>query len=240
MPYRQFRTHLRRLITSPILGEDPGYQRPDGDEQGPANRELRKSKAFDTFVSDEFCMAMYTLSQEHRQLEIERHKVLQIARRMRPAIQRYRSATQYLKSCAQKVGDCDRKYCDLIDSKSARELNSVRCLLENLADAVEQRGRLLVSNIHPAKRKYHDTPSDWILLFNLHNYPLERLNEKAVDQWFYVCANRVIQEFIKRKSLPKISDMTRFKIIAAVCSVAINVNVGPGAIKEYFDEHPQS
>ena len=238
MSLQQFKAKFSELIATPTLGEPQGYQqRSDKKRQSPASKELSKTKLLEVLKGNEFCGMVYRLSQAYRRLERERVRVPQVSTRLRPAIQRYRTSARYLKHCAQMLAGCDKKCYDLIDFKSMQELNSAQDLLQVLANKFEQRSTVLVSNIHPKNRRKHHSPSDWDLLFNLYDYPLKTLCRKAPDQWFVIKVSFVLHEFIKRKNLPKISDLTKFKVISVICSAAINLNVGHSAIKQFFFEH---
>lgn len=72
----------------------------------------------------------------------------------------------------------------------------------------------------------------------MYAYPLDNLGKKAPDQWFIGRVDYVLHEFIKSRNLPNMTDTTRFKVIAAICSAAINVNVTHSAVKQFFIDHP--
>jgi hypothetical protein len=236
--FKRFRTKFTDAISSPALGEPPRYkQRADENGQSPASKELRETKLLGGLLSENFCRTIYRLSQRYQQLEAARQEVPQISRRMRPAIEQYRLAVNHLRRCAQDLEKFEKKYGSLIENQAMHKIASVRVLMEDVTYELESRSKILVSNVHQKHRKKHYEPSEWDLLFTLHNYPLEKITSKAPDQWFLTNANVALAELVKRKRL-RVSDMTRFKVLSAICGSAISCATEATAIKQFFLDHP--
>jgi hypothetical protein len=233
--FQEFRTRFLELITSPALGEPPRF---DPAKRSAASKELSRTKLLDQLRSTDFCEKMYALSQTCWGLEAERKKALQVSRRMRPAIHRYRSGTRRLESCARKLAEFDEMYRGFIDQTLSQKIRSAVALIEIVAGELDRRRGVLVSNLHPKHRRDKDESSEWELLFKLYDYDLEKVGVKATDLWFWKSVNDAILEFIKGHKAANLSAMTRFKLIAAISEAADHGRVPPTTIKQFLVTHP--
>jgi hypothetical protein len=233
--FQLFKAKFRELITSPRFGD---LRRSDPNSESAARKELRRrTELLDMLESGEFCHRVYRLSEECQRLESERVKVPQVARRMRPAIHRYRDATRRLESCARRLAEFDEKYRGLVDPRVWQKIGSAVALIEGVADELGRRRKVLVSNVHPKHRTGKDDECEWELLFKEYNYDLEKLGVKATDQWFWSNVNDALIESVKQHKAGRLSAMTRVKVIAAISEAAGRGRVQPAAIKQFFFEH---
>lgn len=229
-PFKAFRAKFARLISDPTFGEPRHAPK---DKVSAAGRELHRTGLVHKLASTEFCKSLYALYQESLRLEREREKVFLARRRLRPLIRRYVNLKRRLENCASKLSDVlDAKNSAIIDGRISQKVSAAISLVREVAGEIDQRTRILVSNLHPRHRKEKDEPSNWVLLFREYRYDLEKLGVKAEDRWFLVAVNRALLEFLERQNL-SISAMTRFKVIAAISTAAGN-EVEPSAVKQFF------
>jgi hypothetical protein len=155
---------------------------------------------------------------------------------MRPAILRYYRATKRLEKCAQELSELRKKEQNLLNYTIDYKITSAIALISEVESELRQRTGVLVSNVHPKLRRHYDVASDWQLLVKDCDYDLEKYGIKAADQWFLLEVNRTLLEFTKNNKIASISDMTRFKLIAAVSEAGGPGKVEPTAIKQFFVE----
>jgi hypothetical protein len=233
--FQSFKAKFRKSVTSRTFGEPP---RSHLNKESAASKELRRIELLDVLKGDEFCKKMYDLSQECWRLETERKKVLEVARRMRPAIHRYRSATRRLESCARKLAEFGEMYRGFIDQTTSQKIRSAVALIDIVAGELDRRRGVLVSNLHSKHRRDKNEPSKWELLFKFYNYNLKKVGVKATDLWFWTSMNGALLEFSEDYKSGSLSAMTRFKLIAAISEAAGHSQGEPSAIKQFFAGNP--
>lgn len=83
-------------------------------------------------------------------------------------------------------------------------------------------------------RRKGDKPSDWELLLKDVDYDLEKISGKAVEQWFYEQVDQKLTSFVPPKRSYKLTQMTRMKLVSAICYASGIGPVEPTTVKEYF------
>ena len=199
--------------------------------------ELRKIDFLSFLQSRDFLRDIYQLVQEHARLESEKPKVAEVAGKARLIVGRYRNAQKRLRRTEQELKEFEEKYGDLIESPLKYHIDSAVDNIRIIEELMAQRAKTWVSKVHSKSRKPKGKPSKWEVLLKGYDYELKSLHLLASDHWLWQVLNRTLDSFVARSG-KKLSDMTRFKLISAICQAAGISHVGATTIKEYLLKNP--
>jgi hypothetical protein len=170
---------------------------------------------------------------ERERLESERQRVPAFEKEIRPNILDGRRAQGRLATAAKRLrDDFPPRYQSLLGDELKRRLGLIIEQLEDIGAVLHQREKLQVSRIHPAARRKGDKPSNWDLLLKDVDYDLEKISLKASEQWFYEQVDRQLTGIVPPKRECKLTQMTRVKLISAMCDASGIGRVEPTTIKE--------
>jgi hypothetical protein len=239
LKFNTFRNEFLGLISSRHFGEPPHHMnRKTNREEGAAYKELKKTGLSLRLHKVAFLLSLHQIVEEHGRLEAEQAKVREVARKIRPLVGRYRYAQKRLERIKRDLEECDSKYVDLLDFQLRDHILSAVQNVDDAKGVIRRRERLEVSKVHPTLRKKKDD-GDWESLFKGYDYGLETLHVRAADQWLWRELSHLFESY-KEDNSRRLSAMTMFKLISAVCKAAGIGTFEPTAIKEYLYKHPET
>jgi hypothetical protein len=174
---------------------------------------------------------------EHARLEAENLKVRAVARTARPIVVDYRYARQRLERIKRELEEFNSMYGKLFEPSLNEHIHSALEHLDAFRCLIANRERLWISKIHIELRKPKDEASKCEPLLKGYDYELDSLYVRATDQWLWRALYDYIGQF-KGSRGKGLSDMTRFKLISAVCNAAAIGTFEPTAIKQYLLTNP--
>jgi hypothetical protein len=234
--FETFRDKFLQLISSPHFGDPPHHQqRKTNLKESVAYRELRKTDLSLQLCSATFLHAFHQLIREHARLETEKQKVRDAASTARAIMGRYRYAQKRLKRIKRELEEFAAKYGDLMEPQIKQPVYSVLQQIETVGATLREREKVRVSWIYPKLRSKKDETSkrDALIILKDYDYDLESLNSRAADQWLWQAVYHQLG-LLKGNPRRSLSDMTKFKLISAVCEAAGIYPFQPTAIKEYL------
>jgi hypothetical protein len=174
---------------------------------------------------------------ERARLEAEKPKVHHVARTARPIVRDYRYAQKRLERIKRELEEFNSRYDKLFEPQLKEHIHSAIEHVDVFKCLIADREKLWISRVHTKLRKPRDIPSKWDPLLKGYEYELDSLHARAADQWLW----RVLYYYLGQldgSTGKQLSDMTRFKLISAVCNAAGIGRVEPTAIKEYLRNNP--
>jgi len=235
--FETFRNTFLRLISSPHFGEPREYQPRDANSTSPAYRELQKTGLLSSLRSVDFLLGLHQAVGDHARLEAEKPKVRQVARTARPIVGDYRYAQQRLERIKRELEEFNSKYGKLFEHQVNEHIHSALEHVDVFKCLIADREKRWISRVHTKLRKPKDVPSKWDPLLKDYEYELDSLHVRAADHWLWRVLYHRLGQFNGSTS-KQLSDMTRFKLISAVCEAAGIGRVEPTAIKEYLRNNP--
>jgi len=203
--------------------------------KSPVNRELQRTGVSGLLHKKSFLGNIYRLVIERERLESERQRVPVFEKRIRPNILDGRRAQGRLATVAKRLrNDFLTRYQSLLGDDLRRKVDLIIEQIEDIGSVLRQREKLQISRIHPVTRRKDDKPSNWELLLKDVDYDLAQISEKAVDQWFYEQVDRKLTSLVLPKREHRLTQMTRLKLISAICNASGIGQVEPTSIKEPF------
>jgi hypothetical protein len=88
------------------------------------------------------------------------------------------------------------------------------------------------SELHPAESDGYKK-SKWELWIREFNYDLDTLKQKAPDQWLVRKLDTALKKLFSRAQ-NRVPEMTRYRVIAALCRAGGIKMIEPSAIKQFF------
>jgi hypothetical protein len=202
--------------------------------KSPASRELQRMGVSDVLHKKSFLRKIYRLVIERERLESERHRVPVFEKEIRPNILEGRRAQRRLATTAKILReDILLRYKSLLGMELRGRIGLIIEQIEDIGFVLQRREKLQVSRIHPVTRRKGDEPN-WKLLLKDVDYDLDKISVKAVEQWFYTKVDQELTSFVPPKRGCKLTQMTRLKLISAICEASGIGRVEPTTIKEFL------
>jgi len=237
--FDDFRGQFLRLLASPDFGEKPYAVM--GKQKGAAAKEIARTGIVAMLSSATFLGSSHQALKERIRLVNEQGNVHRAARDAGKKIERLRHAQQTIGALQRKIRAIDESLSEIV-------AETVRQHFDNAYDQLERANCRLLgvekrfgSSIHPEERGEHDKKAldknkyklGWQPLSRPFDYDLETLRKKAPEQWLTETLNLKLKHIFRRASTT-VSDITRYKIIAAVIRSGGLDPISPETIKEYF------
>jgi hypothetical protein len=169
----------------------------------------------------------------HARLEAEKPKVQQVARTARPIINDFRYAQQRLERIKHDLEELNGKYPRLWEPQLNEHIHTALEHVEAFKCLIADKEKLWISRVHTKLRKPKDVPSKWDSFLKGYDYELDSLHAKAADQWFWREVNRQLG-LVRGRHGGRLSNTTKFKLIAAICAAADIGTFEPTTIKEFL------
>jgi hypothetical protein len=210
------------------------------DVLSPGAKELQTSGAIAVLRAPSLLHRFHRLLRECERLIKEQDKVRRTSRSASQLITKLRNARKTLKTLQKSVLRTDGQLEKLMGWKFRDHLYAACKQLELAADLVEELEKTQASTIHPADRRAHDKrepkskyqTSAWKQLIKPYDYDLESLKKKAPQQWLVEALNSALAARFRGDL--ELSDLTRYRIITALCQAGGLDPIQALTIKEYF------
>jgi hypothetical protein len=234
--FQGFCKRFVELIDSPTFGESRESEPLNSNHRkSPASRELQRTHVFEVLHKKSFLEKIYRIAIERERLESERQRVPVFEKEIRPNILDARRAHGRLATAAKRLrDDFLPRYQTLLGDELKRRVGLIIEQIEDIGFVLQQREKLQVSRIHPVTRRKGDKPSNWELLLKDVDYDLEKISVKAPEQWFYEQVYRGLTSLVPPTSECKLTQMTRLKLISAICDASGIGRVEPTTVKQFL------
>lgn len=232
--YDQFSKRFMKEIRRRHFGASPYETRQY--ELSPGAKELRHTNARPVLETNKFLRLTFGLIRESVRLEAEQSRVSEITKETSPKISSLRDAQKSLKSMAKGTGDVHRRMANLVGWDIKKHLQTATNELTLAIDKLEHIERTLTSGLHPASKvppAYKR--SQWEVLIMRFDYELETLHKKAPRHGLYEELASELQRIFDATKIT-ISDITRYRIIAALVTASGIGPINPATVKQYFDD----
>jgi hypothetical protein len=197
-----------------------------------ATRKLKTSGLYDLLKQKSFLRSMYALVKERYRLDREQDKVRRVGREMRAVIRQVKHGQKTIRSLRKAIKGLEARLTPILGPDSLRSLQRARSNLmkcqRHLLEVEEDSG----SELHPAESEGYKK-SQWELLIRDFNYDLKTLKQKAPDQWLLQELDTALEELFSRAET-RVPEMTRYRVIAALCRAGGIEGIEPSAIKQFF------
>jgi len=238
--FKEFCDDFLRLIEARDFGDPGSLPELDADAFSPGAKELRSTGVLAALHTPSLLQRFHRLSRECERLMKEQDAVRHTSHDASATITKLRNARKTLTTLQRKTLALDAQLENLMGFQFREHLHAASKEFGIAADVVEQLEKTQASTIHPAERAAHDKrepkskyqTSPWKQLIPPYDYDLESLKKKAPQQWLVEAFNSALTA--KFTSALELSDMTRYRIIAALCQAGGLDPIEALTIKEYF------
>jgi chromosome segregation ATPase len=197
-----------------------------------ATRKLRTSGLYDVLKQKPFLRSVYALVKERYRLDSEQDQVRRVGKEMRAVIRQVKNGQKTIQSLRKAIKELEARLTPILGSDSLRSLQRARSNLmkcqRHLLEVEEDSG----SEIHSAESEGYKK-SQWEVLIREFNYDLDTLKQKAPDQWLVRKLDVALEELFSQAET-HVPEMTRYRVIAALCRAGGNKMIEPSAIKQFF------
>jgi hypothetical protein len=238
--FETFKIEFLRILGQPDFGEAPGSILPG--KQSAGAKELVNSGANIYLQKESSARALYKLVRKYKQLVEEQPTVRQVSREASRAIAKFRDGQKTLATLGRRVEALDHSFEMDLDWETRDHFYNAIKELESVADKLLELEKQQGSAMHSARRQVHDRAvgadlkyqtSGWQTLLPPYDYELEALGKKAPQQWIVETLNsKLISNFTRAKI--HVSQMTRYRVLSAVCSAGGIEAPSASTIRQYF------
>jgi hypothetical protein len=235
-----FREAFLREIEARDFGDPGSLPEYQADALTPGARELRTTEAIAALRAPSLLQRFHRLLRKYERLMKEQDEVRRTSHDASRVITKVRNARKTLTTLKLKTLALDAQLETLMDWQFREHLHAASKEFGIAADLLEQLEKTQASTIHPAERAVHDKKepkskyqtSPWKQLIKPYDYDLQSLKKKAPQQWLFEELNSAL--IARFKGNLELSDLTRYRIIAAACTSGGLGTIQPLTIKEYF------
>ena len=239
--FQTFQHKFLREMSSPHFGDD--IYSVDQYSKTAGAKELEKTGAKDILSKDTFLRCAHKLLREYARLINEQKQVRQVSADMGRSIKKLRDSQKTLQRLHKNILALDERLGSTLTVACRRHLDKAVTELMFVEDVLRDREKTQSSHIHPALRQKHDRGSQrskyevsqFKSLLPSFDYELVSLNGKAPQQWLLITLDSELQTQFKRAN-PKVSDITRHRVIAAVLKSGGLPAISAETIKQHFIE----
>lgn len=239
--FDDFGREFLRLLASPDFGEKPYAVM--GKQKGAAAKEIARAGIVAMLSRGTFLRSSHRALKEHVRLVKEQDNVRRAAHDAGKKIKRLRDAQQTVATLQRKIRALDQNLSEIVAESVRQHFDNAHRQLEQASCRLLGVEKHFGSSVHPEERGKHDKNASgknkyklgWKPLLRPFDYDLDTLRKKAPEQWLFETLNVKLKHIFRRASTT-VSDITRYKIIAAVMGSGGLGAVNPEKIKEYFIE----
>ena len=241
--FKEFRDAFLGTIEAREFGDPPDSLPPDQtDLLSPGAQEIRDTGALAALRGPSLLHRFHGLLREYERLIKEQDEVRHTSHDASRAITKLRNARKTVETLQRRTLALDTQLESLMEWPFREHLHAASKEFGIAGDLLLDLEKTQASTIHPAERMVHDKreakskyqTSPWKQLIKPYDYDLESLKKKAPQQWLVEALNSALTARFKGNS--ELSDMTRYRIIAAAWTAAGLGLIDPLTIKQYFIE----
>jgi len=237
---KEFRDAFLPKIEARDFGDPGSLPELETDALTPGAKELRTFGAIAELRAPSQLQRFHRLLREYERLIKEKDEVRRTSHSASRAITKLRNARKTLATLQRRTLEVDAQLETLMDWSFREHLHVASKEFEIAGDLLLDLEKTQASTVHPTERRVHDKrepkskyqTSPWKQLIKPYNYNLESLKKKAPQQWLVEALNSALAN--RFKGAYALSDLTRYRIIAAAWMSGGLGTIQVLTIKEYF------
>jgi hypothetical protein len=239
--FNAFNDAFSEEIKKPDFGERhiPGSKR-----KSAGAKELAKSKAQAVLKAQKQLLSFHKLLQEYERLMVEQEAVNSTSQRASSLITKTRNGRKSLASAQEILKRVNKQFMELMTLSFRVHLKRAFDEIANAKSQLLDIEKNQASVMHATYRRTHDEKASeslqyrtgrWKRLIKPYDYELDSLHHVAPEHWLIEKLDASLKrEFMLAKV--SVSDMTRYRIVAAINRSAGLPVVEPLTIKEHLIE----